>query len=314
MRRKVALAVAVAVPVLVLALLAHYHTTPAPQRHRTAHAQLPAAARTTYLGVYEHQEHLHWEPYAQFGHTMRVRLRLALYYSGWPEGFQSGFARQAWAAGTVTMVQIDPTNIPLRSIAAGRWDGFIRGYAIAVRNFGHPVVIGFGHEMNGGWYSWGRKRATPAAFVAAWRHIVNVFRAAGADNVTWLWTVNHVTPGSPDPAPWWPGAKYVTWVGVDGYYSSPSDTFGGVFGSALADVRALTSKPVLLSETGIGQVAGQAAKLPNMLAGVHNDHLLGLVWFDVAQNGSPTHQDWRLEGHPAAVTVFRRGVRQLLGA
>ena len=27
-------------------------------------------------------------------------------------------------------------------------------------------------------------------FVAAWRHIVTVFRALGARNVTWLWTVN----------------------------------------------------------------------------------------------------------------------------
>ena len=26
--------------------------------------------------------------------------------------------------------------------------------------------------------------------MAAWRHIVTVFRQQGADNVTWLWTVN----------------------------------------------------------------------------------------------------------------------------
>ena len=33
-----------------------------------------------------------------------------------------------------------------------------------------------------------------ATFVAAWRHIVTLFRAEGADNVTWLWTVNQRTP------------------------------------------------------------------------------------------------------------------------
>ena len=44
--------------------------------------------------------------------------------------------------------------------------------------------------MNGTWYSWGYRHTSPAVFVAAWRHIVTVFRAAGARNVTWLWTIN----------------------------------------------------------------------------------------------------------------------------
>ena len=38
--------------------------------------------------------------------------------------------------------------------------------------------------------SWGYRHTSPAAFVAAWRHVVNVFRAQGAYNVTWLWTIN----------------------------------------------------------------------------------------------------------------------------
>ncbi len=33
-------------------------------------------------------------------------------------------------------------------IAAGDYDRYLRGYADAVRNFGHAVVIGFGHEMS----------------------------------------------------------------------------------------------------------------------------------------------------------------------
>ena len=45
----------------------------------------------------------------------------------------------------------------------------------------------------------------PATFVAAWRHIVHLFRSEGADNVTWLWTVNADTPKSGPIAEWWPG-------------------------------------------------------------------------------------------------------------
>src|SRR6185437_7678694 len=47
----------------------------------------------------------------------------------------------------------------------------------SVRDFGSPVVIGFGHEMNAYWYSWGYRHTPAATFVAAWRHIVTLFRA-----------------------------------------------------------------------------------------------------------------------------------------
>ena len=45
-------------------------------------------------------------------------------------------------------------------------------------------------EMNGSWYSWGSGHTRPEVFVAAWRHVVSVFRRSGARNVRWLWTVN----------------------------------------------------------------------------------------------------------------------------
>jgi mannan endo-1,4-beta-mannosidase len=49
-------------------------------------------------------------------------------------------------------------------------------------------IIGFAPEMNGNWYKWGDQNTSPATWVAAWRHVVDVFRANGADNVSWLWT------------------------------------------------------------------------------------------------------------------------------
>ena len=77
-------------------------------------------------------------------------------------------------------------------------------------------------------------QALPApTFVAAWRHIVTLFRQPGADNVTWLWTVQKDGPGTGPIASWWPGAQYVTWVGIDGYYYRSSDTFASVFGQTI---------------------------------------------------------------------------------
>jgi hypothetical protein len=140
-------------------------------------------------------------------------------------------------------------------------------------------------------------------FVAAWRHIVNLFRAQGARNVTWLWAVNVISPqsGVPSPRPWWPGNSYVTWVGIDGYYLRSSSTFTNLFGPTIAAVRALTHRPIIISETAATPSTGQPAKIADLLAGVHLYELLGFVWFDTVHDG-----DWRLRS-PAAIAAFRRG-------
>jgi hypothetical protein len=142
--------------------------------------------------------------------------------------------------------------------------------------------MSFGHEMNSGWYSWGYRHTSPAAFVAAWRHIVNLFRALGAGNVTWMWTVNVIHPqhGVPSPGPWWPGSSYVTWRGVDGYYYSSSHTFAPLFGPTVAAVRTLTRDPILIAETTAAPAAGHPAKIADLFAGIHLYGPLRFVWFD----------------------------------
>ena len=70
------------------------------------------------------------------------------------------FAVAAARHHAVPLVQIDPTGIRLRAIAAGRYDAYLRSYAAAVRAYGGRVVLSFGHEMNGNWYSWGYHHAT----------------------------------------------------------------------------------------------------------------------------------------------------------
>ena len=159
------------------------------------------------------------------------------------------------------MLQWDPTGVSVATIAAGRYDGYLRLFAASVRDFGHPVVIGFGHEMNASWYSWGYTQTRRAVFVAAWRHIVTLFRQQGADNVTWLWTVQADEKGT-GPVRWWPGASYVTWVGIDGYYYRPTDSFFSVFGATVAQVRLFTGKPILLSEAAVGPLLARPPRSP----------------------------------------------------
>jgi hypothetical protein len=232
-----------------------------------------------------------------------VTPNVVTYYSGWLEPFKTSFAKAAAEHGAAPLVQIDPTNISLAAIAVGQYDSYLTTFAEAVRAYRHPVILSFGHEMNGGWYSWGYRQTSPAVFVAAWRHIVTLFRARGARNVTWLWAINiiHGQHKVPSPGPWWPGGSYVTWVGIDGYYYNSSTTFATLFGPTIAAVRAFTREPILIAETAVAPAAGQPAKIADLFAGVRLYGLLGFVWFD-----SEHIEDWRLSS-PGAIAAFRKG-------
>jgi beta-mannanase len=202
---------------------------------------------------------------------------------------------------------MDPDNISLSAIAAGRYDGYLTSYAEAVRAYRYPVIVSFGHEMNGSWSSWGYGHTSAPVFVAAWRHIVTTFRALGARNVTWLWTVNIVDDTRqgriPAPAPWWPGSSYVNWVGIDGYYLKPNWQFAPLFGPTIARIHALTADPILVAETGATAAAGQPAKIADLFAGIRAYGLLGLIWFDATNSAG---QDFSVSS-TAAMAAFRTG-------
>jgi mannan endo-1,4-beta-mannosidase len=275
-----------------------------PGRSPVARAILPTRP-ASYLGVYARGTPHAYGSVARFATATGGRPNLVGYYSGWPEPFATSFAQTVRRHGAVPVLQMDPTYASVPEIAAGAYDHYLRAFADSVRDFGHAVVIGFGHEMNAPWYSWGYGHVKASTFVAAWRHIVSVFRANGADNVTWLWTINQDLKRTGPIASWWPGPRYVSWVGIDGYYYRPTDTFASVFGKTIAQVRAFTRKPMLLSETAVGPSAGQAGKIRDLFAGMHEYQTLGLVWFDIAQHQGIYHQDWRVEDQAAAVTAFR---------
>ena len=268
-----------------------------------------------YLGVYEPDAPQTIAGVDQFGQAIGRSPNLVSYYSPWGEDFQRGFAASAASRGAMTVVQIDPKNISLASIASGQYDDYLRSYAGQVKAFGRQIVLSFGHEMNGDWYSWGYRKTPPAVFVSAWRHVVNIFRSVGANNVIWLWTVNIVNKNVPipDPSQWWPGKSYVNWVGIDGYYYTPAQTFAQVFGPTIVDVRELTTAPILVAETGASLAAGQQAKINDLFAGVESYGLLGFMWFDAnstnPSDGQPLH--WRLS-NPDALATFGQDAKEFM--
>jgi Glycosyl hydrolase family 26 len=283
-------------------------SAPWPRWHRVVRIKIPAYP-DSYLGVYAGGVPRSYAPVESFAAAAGAQPDIALYYSGWDEPFRASFALAAAEHDAVPLVQIDPAGASLAGIADGRYDHCLDSFAAAVASYGaqtgQGVIIGFGHEPNATWYPWGWGHASPRAWVRAWRHIVDVFRSSGADDVTWLWTINRL--GGVPIQDYWPGGRYVTWVGIDGYYRHGRATFGGVFGATVAAVRQLTGDPVLLSETAAPPGRHQAGQIRELFRGVVADKLLGFVWFDAAST-----RDWALAAGTPAAAAFRRAARGIL--
>ena len=265
------------------------------------------------VGVYEPGAPGSWSQIAEFADATGVKPAIVVYYSPWNEPFSTSFAQTAWDHDAYVLVQLEPKGVPLASIAAGGSDAYLRTYADAVVAFGHPVILSFGHEMNGSWYSWGYGHTAPATFVAAWRHVVRVFRAAGAANVTWLWTVNSIQGASGSLHQWWPGAAWVNWAGIAGYFYLATDSFGSVFRLTIADIRTFSSAPLLIAETAVGTTPDRESQIDTLFEGARAERLAGVVWFDAAQHAGLYHQDWHLEDDPDALAAFTAAVATYLG-
>jgi mannan endo-1,4-beta-mannosidase len=260
------------------------------------------------IGVYEPGAPTSWTPVTNFTTASGVHPKIVVYYSGWYEHFWSSFASEALHSNATVLIQLDPQNVSLNSISAGKSDWYLSSFAKSVKKFRGAVLLSFGHEMNGVWYPWGDGYVSPATFVAAWRHVVQVFRNERVSNVRWVWTVTSRNETAGSLRSWWPGSSWVNFVGVDGYYYTPSDTYNSVFGTMLSKIRVFSRAPVLISEVGIGPNPNRIKQIAALYAGATSDHFSGIIWFDEAQDGGLYSQDWRLEDDPAALAAFEKAV------
>jgi mannan endo-1,4-beta-mannosidase len=201
----------------------------------------------------------------------------------------------------VPIIQLDPYSVPLAAIADGRFDRYLKSQATAVASFKCPIAVSFGHEMNGNWYPWGATHVKPATFIAAWRHIWTVFEQAGARNVIWTWTINRSSTYVSSIKEWWPGQKYVDWVGIDGYYWEPGNNFTYVFQHTIQQVHSLTRDPILITETSVTRQSLQGANIKNLFQGARKAGVFGVIWFNVNAK-----EPWNLAGRPpSALADFK---------
>lgn len=267
----------------------------------TSHAT--AVARRPGLGVFVAGATSSWQPVAAWSQLTHTKPGLLTYYSGWGDPFQIRFARWAGHAGAVPFVQMEPGSVSLASIAAGRSDAYLRAWASAARTYGHPVALSFAPEANGPFYRWGCRHTTARAYKAAWRHVHEVVVGAGATNVIWVWDVNRIYASTCPLAARWPGPADVDWIGIDGYWRGPGDSYATTLAPTVRAVRVLApGKPVLIAETGARRGPEAAGWIRSVLTGARRDGLIAVLWFNYADQLG----DYKLQDNRPALNAYRK--------
>ncbi len=178
------------------------------------------------------------------------------------------------------------------AVASGADDQQITAYAQALKAWGKPVFLRWCWEMN--LVAAHSQLGGPAVFVAAWTHIWNLFQQEGATNVSFVWCP---ALSGVDPAPYYPGDRYVNWIGIDGYDRSGSSTFTSLF-SGFYQQWAGHGLPMMVAETG-STGSNQAAYIASIGTGMPAlPGFKAIVYFDATGPAA----DWQLVG--AGLTAF----------
>lgn len=196
------------------------------------------------------------------------RLKVVNHFDHWGSPGPTEFPGGAWMNPLLDMPSaplgcftVMPFGVSIADVASGDHDDLIQSWAESIQswtvwargNWGAtavpPIVLRWGHEMNGSWYSWS---GSPATYIAAWRRIVERTRAV-TKNVLFFWCPNSNFPGSDDLVDYWPGAEFVDIVGHDAYpFEEPTQSWDDVHRATYDSIVALPGadgKPYWIGET-----------------------------------------------------------------
>jgi mannan endo-1,4-beta-mannosidase len=233
-----------------------------------------------------------------------IKPNMVTIYESFDDRFAASEVRKVYQYGGLAIVRWEPFKQKLADIADGRYDEYLTEFATDVKQLNLPIALTVAHEMNGHWYSWGTQQNKPADFVAAWKHIHDLFEEVGATNVIWTWTPNVINYlRDAKLKNYWPGDKYVDWVGIDGYFTYNGDTtFETLFRPTLKEVGKFTDKPVMIVETGSEPGAMRARAVGELFAKVAAEkNIIGFVYFNARGSAN-----WVINDDKKALDVFKK--------
>ncbi len=202
----------------------------------------------------------------------------------------------------------------LTDIITGKYDDEFQTWAAAAKKHGQRVLWRFGFEFNGDWFTWS---LDPKAYVKAWRHVHDIFKKSGANNVEWVWAPNLVScPNTPENNMhlYYPGDSFVDWVGVDGYNFGDHhdkwhkwESFETLFEDVLDDLEKHYPRKRLM----IAEFASADAKPKLRATWIREAYAFlqtrpevrAVIWFNLDKRREG-EQNWRIDSSPESLAAF----------
>jgi len=233
----------------------------------------------------------------------------------------SAYDRAVLAGGALLHVSIDARvygepagTVTWAAVAAGQYDADLTRAAQGIAALHQRVFVTFDHEPD---QAAKAGQGTPAQFVAAWRHVHDLFTRAGATNAVWVWVVTGWAGSAATALQMWPGNAYVDWISWEGYDNQ--GCIGG--GSSTAPIDFATAvlpfdrwlhahgpavgmdvdKPVMISESGSALTPGRPVNA-TWFAGMErvlrrHPQIKAVTWWD--HSGSSPGCDYTFTSNPA---------------
>jgi hypothetical protein len=239
----------------------------------------------------------------------------------WGAPIPDSYDRWTAQRGRIPMVSLcacrfkDGSNVAWARIASGKEDTYLNSAARGLVAFAKPVFLVFDSEPE----AQVGVRGTVADYLAAWNHVVTLFRARGATNVAFVWamTAYAFRPESGELAlaeSLYPGDKLVDWIASDPYnfdqngaWHSLSFELGPWYSWATTHH---ATKPLALTEWGTKEDPNQpnrkAAWFRDATSNLESNYqaIRAVVYFDERKHERGIVNDWRVDTSPASLAAF----------
>lgn len=224
----------------------------------------------------------------------------------------------------------DQPDFSWKAIASGKQDTYIAQFAKDAAVYHYPFLIRPMAEMDGNYYPWGYSvngNTNTADFVAAWKHIVDIFRQQGATNVQFVWCQrandsDTINKGNNRDLlkQLYPGDDFVDFIALDGYASSGNKwlSLHDEFAPMYQLQTSISTRPMILFEIGATEnpndpmakanwiTQGFLTAIPQQFPAVR-----AASWMDAPNdiiNPGNKENDWRLNTSQNSLNAWKQVV------
>lgn len=330
-RNSLSLIIAIPVIIAILIFAGVYFGFADLEKESQRHIMLGAWTEGLFDGT---NKTLHPEKLLEFEKLVDKKMEIAHYYIGWEVLAKPELITQfetLRANSWQPMLNVNPyyfpegcpaSEVPLyKEIADGRCDDFLHNAGKNLANVKQPFFFVFAWEMNNGNNEWSvtKSGSSNNDFVAAWRHMHDIFKQEGATNVVWVFNPNVPEEAISPYKSIYPGDEYVDWVGLDGYNWGTTQKwsewvdFVGVFKAAYDKITGIApAKPVMLAEVNTTDQGGNKANWYKDMFIKYIPNYFPAIQAVVIFNEDKTkveNVNWKVDVTPESLEGFKQAIQ-----